>query len=547
MYNLLIIDDELLILESLYQMVLKKKKEQLYLFKATNGQEALQILETHHIDIMMTDICMPGIDGIRLQEIVKEKWPDCQIIFLTGQKEFTLAKKAVTPGVISYILKTEEDSVILSAIDLAYERLEKLYRERAKSVLLHQNLQEAMLVMKKECVKNILYARSWENAELERLYEHLSMASPGFCADNPFWLILADLSEIIDRMEQENVREVLDKAIPRKYIRLAAFSEKNILCFFLQGNVSVCLLREFLDIARNMCEKSGLKKPDIYIYGQPVTVRTAAEAYYFLNRRRIELGGKNEISICSPDREPREEEREPKVVVDAIDREFLDGCLAQLDQESFRAVFRKMILQAQQAGERQKTGLFLETAAAVLKAILLYLPGSSSILDEAEMRKLSNYQYHENFEAAFLWLEEISQRYFQEREKVRTDTKGYLVRQVNHYVEEHLSDDVSLVGIGDYLGLSPSYLSRLYKEMSGVSLNKFIADRRISMAKRLLADESMKMQVIAQKTGLRSASYFTHYFKRYTGCTPQEYRKNRIEIQEQIHFEETKGENEHES
>ena len=547
MYNLLIIDDEPLILESLYQMVLKKKKEQLYLFKATNGPEALRIFESRHIDIMMTDICMPGMDGIRLQEIVREKWPDCQVIFLTGQKEFALAKRAVTPGVISYVLKTEEDSAILSAIDMAWERLEKLYSDRARVMGLHRSLQEAIPVMKRDCVKSILYNTSQEDGIPSGLSEQLRVVNPDFQADAPFLLFLTDLSETPDTMEQEAVREILDQTVPGKYVRLSAFSEKNILCFFLQGEISVKLLREFLDIALNMCEKSGLRKPDIYIFGQPVSVKDAADAWYFLNCRRIELGVENGISVCLPDKTGTEAQAAGIACEDAIDRELLDNYLIQLDRDGWLNAVRNLFLRAGQGGEMQRISAYMETAASLLMAIRQYIPQENSFLDEAGLRRLSNYQYHENFKAACAWLTELSERYFLERERARTDARSYLIRRVNRYVEEHLADDVSLVGIGDHLGLSASYLSRLYKEVAGISLNRYIADRRISAAKRLLADETIKMQSIAEQTGLRSASYFTHYFKRYTGSTPQEYRKNLNGVRDAAAGgEERKGEEENE-
>ena len=538
MYNLLIIDDEPLILESLYQMILKKKKEKLYLFKATNGAEALRIFETRHIGIMMTDICMPGMDGIRLKEIVQGKWPDCQIIFLTGQKEFALAKKAVTPGVISYVLKTEEDSAILSAIDLAWERLEKFYSERAKVMLLHRNLQEAIPVMKKECMKSILYGKFRE--EEQELSERFRVVNPDFQVTDPFYLFIADLSDISGTMEQEAVREVLDQMIPGNYIRLSSFTEKSILCFFIQGDIGVNLIREFLDIGLNMCEKSGLKKPDIYVYGKSVLVYDVADAYYLLNCRRVELGGKNGIRVCFPDKEDRNTEKRDNPGKDIIDRELLDDYLMQLDQDGYMGELQNIFIKIEQTEKLQKISTYMEIAASLLKAILQYLPQENPFLDEGRLRKFSNYHYHENFKSAFIWLTEKAELYFKEREKARIDAKGYLVRKVNCYVEEHLEDDVSLTGIGDYLGLSASYLSRLYKEMAGISLNKYLADRRISAAKKLLADDSMKMQTIAERTGLRSASYFAHYFKRYTGYTPQEYRKSRMGIQESVESDEKK-------
>ena len=96
MYNLLVVDDEPLILESLCQMLQKNRKDQFFIFKAQNAQEALGILKERHIDVMMTDICMPGMDGIKLRDLVHKQWPDCQNIFLTGQAYFMYSKEAVT-------------------------------------------------------------------------------------------------------------------------------------------------------------------------------------------------------------------------------------------------------------------------------------------------------------------------------------------------------------------------------------------------------------------------------------------------------------------
>lgn len=534
MYNLLIIDDEPLILESLYQMVLKQKKDQLYLFKATNGLQALELFEKHHIDIMMTDICMPGMDGIRLREIVLEHWPDCQTIFLTGQEEFALARRAVMPGVISYVLKTEEDSVILSAIDLAWERLEKLYQEKAEVLKLHRNLEEAIPALKKDCLKQLLYGRGWNDEKLERLEEKLRVIQPEFQISEPFFLFLACMEKGGDIIEQEAVREVLDKTIPKNFIRISAFSGKNILCFLLQRKEgSISRLREILDISLHVCEKSGFGRPAVYLYGEPVTVENAAEAWYELNHRRIELGEENGISVCIPEEKGEDAEKEPAGFMELIDREALDTCLSQMDREKYGRMLGDIFTAAAGGGGMWQVTSYLEIASVLLRAIRMYLPGESSLLDEETLRMLSNYQYHGDFGRAAAYLEEISGRYFQERERTRTDAKSYVVRRANRYIEEHLGSDVSLVGLGDYLGLSPSYLSRLYKETAGISLNKYISDRRIRLAKKLLADESMRMQTIAELTGLRSASYFTHYFKRHTGYTPQEYRKGGFGITEE--------------
>ena len=92
MYNLLIVDDEPLILESLYQMISKKRDRQFMVFKAGSALESLKIFREHRIDLLMTDICLPETNGLKLRDKIQENWPECFTIFLTGQEEFEYAK-----------------------------------------------------------------------------------------------------------------------------------------------------------------------------------------------------------------------------------------------------------------------------------------------------------------------------------------------------------------------------------------------------------------------------------------------------------------------
>lgn len=527
MYHMLVIDDEPLILESLCQMILKKRKNQFYLFKATNAKEALEILKVRHVDIMMTDICMPGMDGIQLRDIVREYWPDCQTIFLTGQAEFAFAKEAVTSGTISYILKTEGDEAILGAIDSAFGRLEKMYAEKAEMLKLHRELRESIPVLKKECLKSIFYAERWNQESIAEISDKIKVVSPEFCLDRPFVIVMADLEKESGVMEQEAIRMLLEENIPGNVQKISAFLEKNVLGMLLQrGDLNLALVREFMDISMNLCEKANYKKPDIYIYGEPVTIECAAEAYYFLNYKRIEMGCEEGISLCLPERNEKKTEIEEAVLQKILDREQIDDCLIHLEKEKYYELLESAFAKGERNGSLCQAGVYMEASAALIKAVFLYLPQGQSCLDERKLQKLENYQYHRDFREALKFVEEISESYFNEREQLRMTFRDSLVQKVNHYIEENLSRDVSLVSIGDAMGLSPAYVSKLYRENAGISLNKYIVGRRISYAKTLLADETIRMQTIADMTGLRSASYFTHYFKRYTGYTPQAFRKD---------------------
>ena len=113
-----------------------------------------------------------------------------------------------------------------------------------------------------------------------------------------------------------------------------------------------------------------------------------------------------------------------------------------------------------------------------------------------------------------------------EQEKREGDT----IVRVQQYILEHLSEDISLVKLGELAYFNPSYLSRLFKRVSGTNLSDFIHNARINKAKELLTRNDMKIQEIVAAVGYESHAYFTKFFKKTTNMTPQEYRDSIIKM-----------------
>lgn len=93
MIELLLVDDEPYVTESLARTIRWDEIGVRQVHQAASGAEALQIMEQHAIDIMVTDISMPGMTGLQLIETVGEKWPNIRSILLTGYSDFGYAKK----------------------------------------------------------------------------------------------------------------------------------------------------------------------------------------------------------------------------------------------------------------------------------------------------------------------------------------------------------------------------------------------------------------------------------------------------------------------
>ena len=170
----------------------------------------------------------------------------------------------------------------------------------------------------------------------------------------------------------------------------------------------------------------------------------------------------------------------------------------------------------------EEHALFCTLSSQLLNAIANFLPQDNQSFDEIDAQKLSNFRIYADFSKAIIY--EMAHVYFQARRSLHMDSRSRIVHVVNSYIKENLSKDLSMVVLGDYVGLNPAYLSRIYKETAGQSINSYISDQRTVLAKKLLKDPTIKIQKIAEMTGMRTASYFTHYFKKYVGISPQEYR-----------------------
>lgn len=116
MYRILIVDDEPIIADGIYDL-LNQTTAELDLYKCYSGEEALDILNRIRIDIVLTDINMPGMDGLQLLEAISRMWPGCKVVFLTGYSSFDYVYKAIRYPNVSYILKTESYKRIVETVE----------------------------------------------------------------------------------------------------------------------------------------------------------------------------------------------------------------------------------------------------------------------------------------------------------------------------------------------------------------------------------------------------------------------------------------------
>ena len=141
MYKVLLIDDENVILEGLTKIINWKALNCKIVGTAEDGKEGLKKIEDLKPDIVLTDIRMPKISGLEMISLMKDLQPDCQIIILTGFRDFDYAQEAIRLGVLRFLLKPSKKQEIVEAVEQAIEQIEKI-SSREKTVWYRRNCEK---------------------------------------------------------------------------------------------------------------------------------------------------------------------------------------------------------------------------------------------------------------------------------------------------------------------------------------------------------------------------------------------------------------------
>lgn len=127
-FHILLVDDEYYLRQSLKRRIDELDNGFVVSKEAANGAEALEILRSENIQVVISDIRMPEMDGLELAQRIRELYPDIRVIILTGYADFAYAQEALRQGVADYLLKPVNSEDLESVLSRIRLQLEKIYR-----------------------------------------------------------------------------------------------------------------------------------------------------------------------------------------------------------------------------------------------------------------------------------------------------------------------------------------------------------------------------------------------------------------------------------
>jgi YesN/AraC family two-component response regulator len=510
--NILIVDDDLLIRNWLKILLQQIQNMQVLIFEASNGQEALEACRQNSIELVITDIKMPVINGLDLIASLKNEFPTIRFCVLSSYDDFDYVKSALKAGALDYILKAEMQLEDLSQILIKVQnsiRMEKKYTlENSEG----NNQIPAFTALYKEYVSNEDHTDSL--SFVKSLNSALSL-------ENLMIVILTVLIEN-DQSDKRIASLAMDTILANSYKGVAFPLSKDTFAIFYNSAETILEDQEeeyikLMSILSNNLsnyEQSSLKDSILLPYKSNKSIKSTIDS------------GIETIGFCSFYNTSC---KKLKLDIEQHSNKSALYALIQkhLDLRDYDKITEDIVTFMENALKRQ---LIPAKLISSIRGAVRILLSSDIIIKSTEQQiteKLDGLSEDINSSKTYVDLKDTVTQFLKEYTNYtnsKLSGRSLSIQTALQYIDDNYMNKITLDDVANYVYLNSSYLSQLFKKEMSVPFSDYIEEVRIKHAKLLLKETDYSMNQVAEAVGFSSQNYFTRIFKKSTGLTPIKYR-----------------------
>lgn len=531
--RILIVDDEVLVRQGIKHYLDWEKYGFRIVGEASNGREGLEAIERLRPHIVLTDIVMPVMEGEEFTRLIKKRYPAIEVVVLSSYGEFDYVRSTFQSGVADYILKPKlETQELLRVLQNTAKRIpgirytgegsgeapdaEALLEKLASGYSVGDTAPPEVLAERFPHDEFVLIgrlhpadrpaggeARAGEDPQplIERLHRALAPDAPGAAA----------------------LGAARAYGLPPAASGAAAGSEAALVG--LQAGRRAALIAELRSRTANRA--SGTDSPDssapFWAVGDAFSSLEEFGSAYKQLRQLLDY------RFYFPDRTVmlREELPAPGENLPAFDlRRFTE----EIKREHFAEAFRDLRLYASRmAADYRSTPVGLKSFLGNIIFNLITLLGNmdyeAADLDEAKYGFFRDVEEAADAKAAILLLERflrLAEDKIAEHEGQSGDPN---MKKLLAYIEEHYAEPLSLTGLGRHFHFNPSYLSSYFATHNKEGFSEYLNRIRVTKAEELLRAGELSISEISGRVGYSDPGYFTKVFRKQTGFSPSQYRR----------------------
>lgn len=516
--NILLVEDEFYTRKALCKMLRNHDPEIEMIFEAENGNEALEILHTNTIDLVFTDVRMPGMDGLDLAKEIQKKNKQIFTVIISGYADFFYAQQAMQYGVKEYVLKPIQKDKILQLYDDFKNKIQSIQKSTMQTRLLQIQQQLNQYISKKSEDIKTSFAQL---LALDKEPLHYRLA-------------IIQKSAAWTEQEKEEAQHFFNKQSGKLYFVFSNTAEPTqllLLCFGstfithyedVEYRNQIYLIKQFIYTIKNISWAVGVSSvhQNISSLSQAyLEANVSVYSYFFEGRDKIFEYDENK-SLWNY-----------KLVIEQDLFRFFEHALREGREETAAEVLSKVFTRIKQ---NSKSFYALQYVCSKLVNLMnevskVFQPNSYISIDDPHMKEIVFSQY-EN-------IEQIEEQFYRVSRKICTEVKqqqfsqNEIVIEIQKYLVNHYFEDISLEQIASERYYSnPSYLSRIFKLEIGKTFSQALLDIRMDKAKELLQNGDLSVSQVASLVGYNNSAYFVKIFRKYYGIPPGQY-KNKIDSQ----------------
>jgi two-component system response regulator YesN len=531
MIKLLIVEDEYTVRYAMRHSIDWEEYGIEVVAEAENGREALEMVRVWQPHIVLTDIRMPVMGGLDFIARLKETTAGVRVIIISGYDDFSYAMRALKMGVNDYLLKPVDADLLIKTVtasaDAIRKELEEILDKQYFDSVYSENLPQLQysFLTRLANAPVIDYKSVLNRAKSLKI----SLDGPYFQAIlidiDDYYINMGDYTKYKQDIVKSSLMRIAGDVMSDWLNPIICYGEGRYLLMVLSGanieNDCVAKLgRQILDDTRKYMSLTltvGIGSPREGLKGFSLSFKEAETAV-----RAKSVKGKDRLIFYS-----QVEERDNFRLPDntAFQKEFIT-CIKTLDKRGVLEVVEKIF------GRFYENLISLElsrveSAKLLLSAVLIIGEMGLDIPEHCEeyYNPLDALERLETIDEHKVYVTGELDRFIDIVAAQRSKKFKSIVTFAMQYVEENYSKGISLNDAAKALYVTPSYLSRIFKEETGENFVSYINEYRIKKAKSLLADPAFTVYQIAEKVGYHDYRYFNINFKKYTGYTAKEYRE----------------------
>lgn len=537
MYKAILVDDEILVREAIGQNIDWNGLGFELVKDCANGKEAMEYLQSNPVDLVLTDIYMPYMDGLELSKYINDNIPNTVVVIFSGYGEFDYAKRAIQYNVIEYLLKPVTPKELIKVLENVHNKLE----ERNKKSEKMQRLEEAYTSYTKNEsaiianeLSGLVKGTQDTQVSLNNLKKHGIELSGAYFRVAVIDIDIYTEGGTIDPSDKKEsalmsfvVENISDEIVRLEHCGLAYRDKDGRVCVLLYTNKPREFERRvskiFELIKKNVYDSMKLslsvgigkyvdKIEKLYDSYDSATVMMhyqyikGSDIYFDYEYRKNELEASLDMSVHL------------KEVVNALKNE---------NSSKYIDILEKIKQEIQDSYiEKNKAISYLHQIVLSAYGILIEVCGNKPEYRQERDDVITKIANAQNLNRSIKEVNLYCGQVFKELLSAKQPVSMKQANAAIEYLYEHYGEqDLGLSSICSYLNISTSHFSNIFKEVTGETFMECLTRIRMEKAKQLLRETRLKNYEIAERVGYSDPHYFNIAFKKITGQTPKAFAK----------------------